>query len=187
LSAEGKTLTCVNLALTLSESYHRSVLLMDGDLRRPWLHDVFGVPNFSGLNDTSTSPEVKIPVLQVSEKLSLLTAGRPASDPMRVLSSERMDHVLQEARGRFDWVLLDTPPITLLTDASLLASKADLVVLVVEAGKTSYQVALRAIDVVGRNRLIGVVLNRAQAPSPSVYSETYPSSDESQSTQTEGD
>ncbi len=169
LSAEGKTLTCVNLALTLSESYRRSVLLVDGDLRRPWLHEVFQVPNIAGLNETLMSPVAKIPVLQISERLSLITAGRPASDPMRVLSSPRMEEVLEQARGRFDWVLLDTPPITLLTDASLLASKADLVILVVEAGKTSFEAVQRAVDAVGRDRLVGVVLNRVASAPPSVY------------------
>jgi capsular exopolysaccharide synthesis family protein len=170
LSAEGKSLTCVNLALTLSESYHRNVLVVDGDLRRPWLHEVFQVPNIGGLNDALTAPEGKIPVQQVSERLSILTAGSPAADPMRVLSSVRMDHVLQQARSRFDWVLLDTPPVTLLTDASLLASKADLVILVVHAEKTDFEVVQRAIDEVGRERIAGVVLNRARGTTaPSVY------------------
>lgn len=169
VSAEGKTLTCVNLALTLSESYHLKVLLVDGDLRRPWLHEVFQLPNVGGLNDSLHSPDARIPILQVSERLSVLTAGRPASDPMRVLSSERMEHVLQQARGQFDWVLLDTPPITLLSDASLLASEADLVILVIEAGKTGYEMAQRAADAVGRDRIVGVVLNRVESASHSVY------------------
>jgi protein-tyrosine kinase len=170
LSAEGKSLTCVNLALTLSESYHRSVLLVDGDLRRPWLHEVFQVPNVEGLNDSLRSHGT-IPVLQVSPKLSLVTAGPPAPDPMRVLSSERMEHFLQQARERFDWILLDTPPITLLSDASLLASKADLVILVVEAGKTNFEKVQRAVDAVGRERIVGVVLNRVQALPHSRYAE----------------
>ena len=171
LSSEGKTLTCVNLALTLSESYHRSVLLVDGDLRRPWLHEVFQVPNVGGLNDSLTSAEGKIPVRQISERLSLLTAGRPTADPMRVLASVRMENVLKQARSRYDWVLLDTPPVTLLTDASLLASKADLVVMVVQAEKTSFEVVQRAVDAVGRERVIGIVLNRIRATPPSVYAQ----------------
>jgi protein-tyrosine kinase len=171
VSTEGKTLTSVNLALTLSESYHRRVLLVDGDLRRPWLHEVFQVSNFGGLNDTVTSHEGKITVRQISKTLSVLTAGRPAPDPMRVLSSERMDHVLREARAKFDWVLLDTPPVTLLSDASLLASKADLVILVVQAGKTRCEIVQGAVEAIGRDRIVGVVLNRAQSVPPSVYAQ----------------
>src|SRR5688572_24489176 len=187
VSAEGKTLTSVNLALTLSESYHRRVLLVDGDLRRPWLHEVFQVQNVGGLNDTLTAREAKIPILQLSKTLSLLTAGRPATDPMRVLSSERMQRVLQQARGKFDWVLLDTPPITLLSDASLLASKADLVVLVVEAGKTRFEVVQQAVDAVGRDRIVGVVLNRVDSAPPSVYArQEHEETDGSESTLEEG-
>jgi len=82
-----------------------------------------------------------------------------------------MQHVLQQARSLFDWVLLDTPPVTLLTDASLLASKADLVVMVVQAGKTSFEVVQRAVDAVGRERVIGIVLNRVRATPASVYAQ----------------
>jgi protein-tyrosine kinase len=173
LSAEGKTLTCVNLALTLSESYQRSVLLVDSDLRRPWLHEVFQMPNVGGLNDSMTSSDSKIPIRQISPRLSLLTAGSPAPDPMRVLASARMDHVLEQARSQFDWVLLDTPPVTLLTDASLVACKADLVVLVVQAGRTGYDVVQRAVDAVGRDRVVGIVLNRAKGGPASEYAAGY--------------
>jgi protein-tyrosine kinase len=171
VSSEGKTLTSVNLALTLSESYHRRVLLVDGDLRRPWLHEVFQVSNVGGLNDTLTSPDPKIAILQVSNTLSVLTAGRAASDPMRVLSSERMGRVLHDVRARFDWVLLDTPPITLLSDASLLASKADVVILVVEAGKTRFEIVQSAVEAIGRDRIVGIVLNRVQRGPSSVYAQ----------------
>lgn len=163
--AEGKTLTCVNLGLILSESYHRSVLLVDGDLRRPWLHEVFQVPNVGGLNDAFVTAGAKIPILQLSKTLSVLTAGRPAADPLKVLSSERMDRFLAQVRDRFDWVIIDTPPVALLTDAKLLASKADLIVLVVQAEKTHYAMVQRAVEAVGRERIIGVVLNRVtEAP-----------------------
>ena len=158
--AEGKTLTCANLGLILSESYHRNVLLVDGDLRRPWLHEVFQVPNIGGLTDAFVTAGAKIPILQLSKKLSILTAGRPAADPLKVLSAERMDRFLAQVRDRFDWVILDTPPVALLTDAKVLASKADLVVLVVQAEKTHYAMVQRAVEAVGRERIIGIVLNK---------------------------
>ena len=163
--AEGKTLTCVNLGLILSESYHRNVLLVDADLRRPWLHEAFQVPNIGGLNDAFVTAGAKIPILQLSKKLSVLTAGRPAADPLKVLSAERMDRFLAQVRDRFDWVILDTPPVALLTDAKLLASKADLIVLVVQAEKTHYAMVQRAVEAVGRERIIGIVLTKVtEAP-----------------------
>jgi protein-tyrosine kinase len=160
VAGEGKTLTSVNLALILSESYQRNVLLVDGDLRRPALHEIFQVPNVGGLNDAFVTLGAKIPILRLSKNLSVLTAGRPAMDPLKVLSSERMDRFLDQVRDRFDWVLVDTPPVTLLTDAKLLASKADLIVLVVQAQKTQYAMVQRTVEAVGRERIIGVVLNR---------------------------
>ncbi len=162
LPGEGKTLTATNVALTLAESYKRQVLLIDADLRRPWIHEMFQVPNLSGLNDGLRSEEDhKVPLLRLTDHLSILTAGRPDRDPMSVLSSDRMKRVLQEASARFDWVVIDTPPVALLTDAHLLASLVDAVLLVVQSGKTPVSAINKAIESVGRERVLGVVLNRA--------------------------
>jgi capsular exopolysaccharide synthesis family protein len=163
--AEGKTLTSANLALTLSESYKRKVLLIDGDLRRPSIHDVFAVPNVTGLNDgLQVGADRKIPVLHYTENLSILTAGRPESDPMSVLSGERMRRVLDEARQQFDWVIVDTPPVALLSDAHLLSNLVDAVLLVIHSGRTPLPALRTAIQAVGRERVLGVVLNRAAVP-----------------------
>jgi protein-tyrosine kinase len=161
LPGDGKTLTAVNLALTLSESYHRRVLLVDGDLRSPSIHRLFGVENVSGLDEgLRDDRERKLTLVEVSPQLTLLPAGRPDSDPMSVLTSSRMRMVLDEAREKFDWVIVDTPPLGLLPDAHLLARMVDGTVLVVAAGCTSYQSAARAAELLGRNRILGVVLNR---------------------------
>ena len=162
MPGEGKTLTSTNVALTLAESYKRQVLLIDADLRRPWIHQMFQEPNLSGLNHGLRSAEDhKIPLLRLTDNLSILTAGRPDRDPMSVLSSDRMRRVLQEASSRFDWVIIDTPPVALLTDAHLLASLVDAVVLVVQAGKTPLSAINKAVEAVGRERILGIVLNRA--------------------------
>jgi capsular exopolysaccharide synthesis family protein len=162
IAGEGKTLTSSNLALTLSESYKRSVLLIDGDFRRPTIHEVFNVPNVTGLNDGLRVPaERKIPLLSYTEKLTLLTAGRPDGDPMSVLSGEQMRRVLAEAAKRFEFVIIDTPPVALLPDAHVLANLVDGVLLVVESGRSPLPALKKAIDAVGRARVMGVVLNRA--------------------------
>ena len=167
LPNEGKTLTSANLALTLSESYRRQVLLIDGDLRRPWVHELFEVPNVTGLNDgLRIDMDRKIPLLPYTDNLSILTAGRPDSDPMGVLSGENMKRVLQEAAKRFDFVIVDTPPVALLPDAHLLSNMIDAVLLVVESGRSPLPSLKRAIDAVGRERILGVVLNRAERGMP---------------------
>ena len=163
MAGEGKTLTATNLALTLSESYRRSVLLIDADLRRPTLHETFQVPNVSGLGDGLRSEaEQKLSLVQVSPRLTLLTAGRPDPDPISGLTSERMRRVLEEAATRFDWVIIDTPPVALLPDARLLAAMTDATLLVVRAAKTQYPVIRRTVEAIGRQRIFGVVLNRAE-------------------------
>jgi Mrp family chromosome partitioning ATPase len=98
----------------------------------------------------------------VSEWLTVLPAGMPDHNPMAGLTSERMKGVLAEAAGRFDWVILDTPPIGLISDANLLAGLVDGVLIVIGAGTTDYTAVQRLISQVGRERIIGVVLNRVQ-------------------------
>src|SRR5688572_8616089 len=144
---EGKTLTSVNLALTLSESYGRRVLIVDIDFRRPALHEAFRAPSSFGLGDLlkSDSPPRLAP-FAVTKNLALLVAGAPSDDPMQGLSSGRMQLVLEQAAAQFDWVLLDTPPLTLFPDVRLVATHADGVLLVVAAGRTPHQMVQRAID-----------------------------------------
>jgi protein-tyrosine kinase len=171
VASEGKTLTAANLALTLSESYRRNVLLIDGDLRRPSLHTVFQVEGAPGLSDGLISiDEPKLPLHRLSPRLAVLPAGRPTSDPIGALTSDRMRRLVDEAREVFDWVIIDTPPIGLLTDATLLSAMADGVVMVVKAESTSVDMVNRAVEAIGRDRLLGVVLNRAtQHPHRSNY------------------
>ena len=98
---------------------------------------------------------------QASPRLAILPAGRPSSDPMAGLTSNRMRRVIDEAREAFDWVIVDTPPVVLLTDANLLSAMVDGTVLVVKAGSTPFDLVNRAVSALGRERILGVVLNRA--------------------------
>jgi protein-tyrosine kinase len=161
LPGEGKTLTASNLALTLSESYQRRVLLVDADLRRPSVHQLFALPSLSGLSDGLRAVEDrKLTLVEVSTRLTVLPAGRPDPDPMSVLTSSRMQYVLDEAREKFDWVIVDTPPVGLMPDAHLLAAMVDGAVLIVGAGMSPHRAVAKAAEVIGRERILGVVLNR---------------------------
>ena len=172
---EGKSLTASNLALTLSDSYQRRVLLIDGDLRRPSLHDTFGIPNQAGLTDgLARHSKEQIVVREIGPRLSILPSGKAVDDPTGALTCEQMRRLLDEARTRFDWTIIDTPPVGLVSDAKLLSEMVDGVVLVVEAGKSAYPDLLRAIESIGRDRLMGVVLNRIRGvPGRSYYSSYY--------------
>jgi Mrp family chromosome partitioning ATPase len=98
--------------------------------------------------------------VQVSPNLAVLPAGQTGSDPMAELSSERMRALIHAAAARFDWVLMDTPPVCLLPDAQLVALVSDAVLLVIAAKTTPYRFVERAIAELGSDRIIGTVLNR---------------------------
>ena len=169
---EGKTLTAANLALTLSESYGQSVLLVDTDLRGASTHNLFGLPLSPGLGDFLQSDSLPLPTTSVSPTLSIVTAGTGSGNPIAGLVSDRMKHLVEQAATKFDWVVLDTPPVGLLPDASLLARLTDAVVFVVAAGATPFPFVQRAIAAIGAERVIGIVLNRASAdamPSSTYY------------------
>ena len=159
---EGKTLTSANLALALS-GISRRVLLIDGDLRRPCVHDAFGISNSTGLAEGLASEQTTLPVIDVSPNLSVLPAGRSASNAAAGIVSERMSAVLKEASERFDWVILDSSPANIVSEPYLMSGLVDGVILVIGAGETNYQLIERTIAEIGRERIIGAVLNRVEA------------------------
>jgi receptor protein-tyrosine kinase len=163
VAAEGKTLTATNLALTLSHSYKRRVLLIDADLRRPTVHEAFRIANDTGLGDVLRDGQTRrLPLFRASETLWILTAGHPMSDPMSALASDQMRTLLAEATEHFDWVIVDSPPVALLSDANLVAAMVDTTILVIGAASTPYPLVRRAIESVGANRIMGTVLNRIE-------------------------
>ena len=156
---EGKTLTVINLALTLSESYARRVLLIDADLRKPSIHEVLGIPNDRGLSDLLRSDRSELNPISVSPRLAVLPSGSVRENPLAGLASARMRAFLDDVATKFDWVLLDAPPVGLLPDAQLLGRIAQAAVFVIRAGVTPYPVVDRAIAELGRDCIIGTVLN----------------------------
>jgi capsular exopolysaccharide synthesis family protein len=162
---EGKTFAIVNLAVTFAESFHRRVLLIDGDLRRPTIHSRLGCPNEVGLADVLRSGSTSLPVTKVSPRLSVLTAGRPTSSPLAQLTSDRIRDVITDAAAHFDWVLIDTPPVALLPDAQLVARMTEGVLFVIAAKSTPYALVNRSIGELGPERIVGTVLNRVDRKS----------------------
>jgi Mrp family chromosome partitioning ATPase len=135
---------------------------------------LFHLDSAYGLSDGLTSGEYsKLVVSQVSPELAVLPAGRPNADPMASLVSERMQRVLGEAKQQFDWVILDTPPLVLLPDAHLLAAMVNGAILVIKAESTPHALIKRAADAIGRERMLGVVLNHTRTDPDSSQDYSY--------------
>jgi len=162
---EGKSTTLANLAVTMAQSEQR-VILVDCDLRRPTLHTLFGLPNENGLTSLILAAEdAPIPLQDTGVPgLSLLTSGPLPPRPADILGSRRMEAVIARLRAEADIVLFDTPPVVAVTDAAVLATRMDGVLLVFQAGKTSRERARQARQILEKVKanIIGVVLNNAQ-------------------------
>ena len=162
--AEGKTTTAVNMAAALA-TCGAKVLLIDADLRQPRCHTALGLPPSPGLSDLLTGRVNTEPVQTNVENLSLLPAGHPAANPTELLTSWLMCKLLQEARERFEFVVLDSPPILVVSDGLLLANLADGVVFVAESGRSRQDDARLAIERVLQTGgvPVGAVLNRGRS------------------------
>ena len=160
---EGKSTTLANLAVTMAQAEKR-VILVDCDLRRPCLHKLFGVSNDPGLTTMIVDEDaMSDPPLQETAipGLHLLPSGPLPPRPSDLLWSRRMEKVIASLVERSDIVLFDAPPIIAVTDAAVLATKVDGVLLVVSAGTTKREhasVAISMLEKVNAN-IIGAVLN----------------------------
>lgn len=162
-SGEGKTATSTNLAVVMAQ-LGRRVLLIDADLRKPRLHEVFRVSNRAGLVNILAGGEdpSTLTVATDLQGLHLIPSGPIPPNPSELLSSDRMAELLRKARGRFDFVILDTPPVLAVTDATVIGSISDGVVLCLRAGKVLREDAKACRDrlAMADVRILGSVLNR---------------------------
>ena len=142
--SEGKTTTATNLAVAYSET-GKNVLLVDCDLRKPRLHKVFNTSNLIGLTSVLASKSsLNDTVKPVKDGLSILTSGPIPPNPVELIRSNMMEQLINTLRDLFDVVIFDTPPVGLVTDAAIISSKIDGVVLVVASGKSQIEATLRA-------------------------------------------
>ncbi|HEY68338.1 MAG TPA: CpsD/CapB family tyrosine-protein kinase [Thermoflexia bacterium] len=162
---EGKSTVLANLAVTMAQGERRTILV-DADLRRPGLHEIFGVANDRGLT-TMIVEEAAMddpPLIDVGvDNLWLVPSGPIPPNPADILGSRRMEEVIAALKSRADIVLFDAPPIIAVTDAAVLGTKVDGVLLIVCAGRTRREHAQRARELLERVhvRIVGAVLNNA--------------------------
>lgn len=160
---EGKSTISGNLALVLAQG-ESNVLLIDCDMRKPTLHKKFAISNTSGLSDLLQCKS-KMNLEKISYKynnnLTIITSGKIPPNPSEMLASKAMSNFLEEMKSKFDYIILDTPPIHAVTDSQILARKVDGVLLVVRANKTKKDLVNNSINSIKniKANFIGVVLN----------------------------
>ena len=174
MPGEGKSFVAANLAISVALNINRHVLLMDCDLRRPSIHTRFGFDDVPGLsNYLSNGTSLSDLLIRTSiDKLTILPGGRPPDNPSELLSSERMSELLAEATERYPdrLIILDSPPPTLTAETSVLARWVDGVVIVIKHGETPREGVSEVIEKIGREKIIGAIMNNFE-----VYSSRYSS------------
>jgi capsular exopolysaccharide synthesis family protein len=178
---EGKTHVAANLAIALAQAQQR-VLLIDADLRRPSVHDQMSGHRLEpGLSNVLTGSAALNDALQPASVpgLTVLAAGTPSSEAPELLGSTVFQKLLDVLHDDFDWVVIDSPPVLTVTDASVIAPHATGVVFVVASALTRGRRARLAIDQLQRvgGRLVGVVMNRADLAHHPFYFEPYSATD----------
>jgi succinoglycan biosynthesis transport protein ExoP len=174
---EGKTMTASNLAVVFAQA-GRAVLLVDADLRKPGVHEMFDLPNSRGLttmlrDDTVSLDSVAHPTEQVN--LRILTTGPLPPNPAELLGSQRMQAVLGLLRQGADLVIFDSPPLQAVTDAAVLSSFVDGTLVVIDAGRSKRRTVRVARETLTRAgaRTLGAVLNRVPARTQNAYGGYY--------------
>lgn len=169
---EGKSTTCANLAIVLAQA-GKNTLVMDCDLRKPVMHKIFGLRNFHGVVNALVGEE-NLPESGWQEPvpgLKVATAGSIPPNPAELLGSRRFAHLLAQARAKFDYVLLDSPPIGAVSDPAILATQGDGVLLVLDSHNTrkgALRDAIRSMDSVGA-RVLGTVMNNVKTHKGGYY------------------
>jgi capsular exopolysaccharide synthesis family protein len=160
---DGKTLTAANLALTMAQEFQQRVLLVDGDLRRPAIHRLFGIAETPGLSDVLMGgASIDDALVTVRDhRLTVLPSGIIPMHPAELLGSATMRRVLDMLRTRFDRILIDMPPIAPLADVTIASAVADGVLMIVRAGVTPKPAIERALSGLDMSKVLGLVLNDA--------------------------
>lgn len=163
---EGKTINAISLAISLAQEIERTVLLIDANLRNPTITDYFGLPQEKGLSDYLLG-KVSIPEILINpgiDKLTLLPGGRPLTTSSEFIGASRMEELVKEMKERYPERILvfDGPDILTAADSLLFSKFVDGIVLVVEAESTTRNDVKLAIDRIGKEHLIGTILNQAR-------------------------
>lgn len=175
LPSEGKSTVSANLAISWAEE-GKKTLLIDCDLRRPTVHRTFGVSNRYGLSNIITSSSSSVDISEMIDKteidsLDVLTSGPIPPNPAELLGSVRFSQLLSFLKEKYDFIILDSPPVDTVTDGQIVASRADGMALVVPQGIATKDAVRRAVKLLQQVKanILGVIMNRYTVEEASSY------------------
>ena len=175
LASDGKSTNSVSLAVSIAMAEQR-VLLIDADMRKPSVHRYFGLEAKNGLSEilAGLTTEIKLRSTD-TEGLSILTAGQIPPNPAELLGSKQMDMLLDYVRQYFDYVIIDTPPVNIVTDASIISDKITGYIFIVQSGKNHVQDLKAAFSQIEEMKgdIVGVILNDPDDKAEAHYSYHY--------------
>lgn len=176
LPEEGKSMVSANLAATLGRRQRQKVLLIEGDLRRPVLSGQLGLPELSGLAEWLEAEDGR-PLAEIYQMEGagfwFLPAGVPPENPLELLQSDRMQELMNLLAARFDWIIIDSPPLLPVADTSVWAKLSDGMLLVVREGKTEKRQLRRALAGVDTSSVLGIVINSCSTTDEKHYYARY--------------
>jgi len=176
LPQEGKTATVANLAVSFAQ-LKKEVLVLDADLRKPRLHRIFKIRNGVGLSSYLTGRASFEEVIQKTsiDNVWIIPSGPLPPNPAELLDSEKMKELIEEAKTRFDFVLIDTPPVLAVIDPVITSSFSDGTIFIVKAGKTSRKPFLKAVEELekAKSKIIGVLFNEIKIKKEGYHASYY--------------
>jgi len=163
LPDEGKSFVAANLAVSIAQNVNEHVLLVDCDMRSPAIHKRFGFDDMPGLSEYLTKDTPLSSLIQKAEinKLNILPGGTPPPNPAELISSQRMSNLLKEIKSRYRdrYVVIDSPPPNLISETNVIARQVDGILLVIKSGHTRIELVEDLVESVGKEKVLGVVLN----------------------------
>jgi polysaccharide biosynthesis transport protein len=177
-AGEGKTLTSINLAAALARGSEANVLLIDADLRRPAVAKQLGITDAQPLGLTDLIADPTMTIEQVARRidpftLTIVPAGTVHTSVHQVLRSPRLDQILQDARQKYDYIVVDTPPLLPVFDSTLLSRTVDGVLVIVAANQTPRKLLGEALNLLDPAKVLGIVFNRDDRPLFGYYDAYY--------------
>jgi len=173
LPNDGKSFVTANLATSIAQGIEEHVMLIDCDLRKPTAHSYFGYEQVVGLSEylTSKTDLGKLLLKSPIPKLTILPAGHAPHNPTELLSSKKMKALIDEVTNRYDdrYILIDSPPPSMAAETNALVNVVDGVIIVVKSGKTPKSAVTEVIEQIGKEKILGIVLNYSDLTSKKYY------------------